>query len=138
MLGLCDKMGAGLTGSKICYVCQLIQNRDNEESHRCVFPDRFHGILSTFSQIERAWGTWTIASHLDLVHHVEGIRISGVRENNLDQGICHSVSAVGCALKCVAKVCFGILNSCVSAEDDKACDGDTDKTVSEWKHHCEL
>ena len=59
--------------------------------------------------------------YLDLIDNVEGICISRIRENNLHQCVCDSVTAVRRSFKGILEVCCGIFNRGMTTKDDKTC-----------------
>ena len=79
--------------------------------------------MHTFRDLVRS------GTYLDLVNNVESIGVSIIRENNLHQGVCNAISAVGRPFKGVLEVGCGILNRSMATQNDKA--GDTNALMIE-------
>jgi hypothetical protein len=65
-------------------------------------------------------------TYLNFIHNIEGILISGIGEDNLDQSVCHPV---GCcfAFKGIPEVGMRISHPGMAAKDNETSDGNEDQ-----------
>jgi hypothetical protein len=67
---------------------------------------------------------WRSITDLDLIHDVEAILVSLVRERDSDQCIYQTVRVARCSCKRIAEVGTGVGNGCVASEDYQTGDAD--------------
>ena len=62
--------------------------------------------------------------YLDFVDYIEGIRIARIREDDLHQGVCDAISAIGRTFKGILEISRRVLHRSMATKNDKACDTD--------------
>ena len=118
-------MSAEPTSSKVCNICQLVQNGDDKQRDESISSKRLHRVLCCVNHILPVYlNVGHLGIYLDLIDNVEGIRISCVREDYLHQGVRNAISAAGRSFKGILEVDRRIIDRSMTTEDDKACNAD--------------